>query len=153
MNESEIVGVGRRRSRVEADRLALEYERSGMTRQDFCRERGVSVHTLDSYRRRLRGQRPAPGPSLLPVELIESSPYRSRLGAEPGAELGFELGSELGVELGAELGAEPGAELGSRQVPGHDAPLRVELSNGLQIVIEEGFSASLLKRVVATLEA
>jgi hypothetical protein len=137
MNESEIVGVGRRRSRVEADRLALEYERSGMTRQDFCRERGVSVHTLDSYRRRLRGQRPAPGPSLLPVELIESSPYRSR----PGAE------------LGAELGAEPGAELGSRQVSGHDAPLRVELSNGLQIVIEEGFSASLLKRVVAALEA
>jgi hypothetical protein len=133
MNESEIVGVGRRRSRVEADRLALEYERSGMTRQDFCRERGVSVHTLDSYRRRLRGQRPAPGPSLLPVELIESSPYRSR----PGAE----------------LGVEPGAELGSRQVSGHDAPLRVELSNGLQIVIEEGFSASLLKRVVAALEA
>jgi hypothetical protein len=141
MNESEIVGVGRRRSRVEADRLALEYERSGMTRQDFCRERGVSVHTLDSYRRRLRGQRPAPGPSLLPVELIETSPYRSR----PGAE--------LGAEPGAELGVEPGAELGSRQVSGHDAPLRVELSNGLQIVIEEGFSASLLKRVVAALEA
>jgi hypothetical protein len=115
------------------------------------------VHTLDSYRRRVRGQRPAPGPSLLPVELIESSPYRSRPGAELGAELGAEpgaeLGSELGVELGAELGAEPGAELGSRQVPGHDAPLRVELSNGLQIVIEEGFSASLLKRVVAALEA
>jgi hypothetical protein len=33
------------------------------------------------------------------------------------------------------------------------APLRVELSNGRRIVVEEGFSASLLQRVVAALEA
>lgn len=33
------------------------------------------------------------------------------------------------------------------------APLRVELANGRRIVIEEDFDASLLKRVVAALEA
>ena len=31
---------GRRRSRVEAERLVLEYEQSGMTRKAFCGERG-----------------------------------------------------------------------------------------------------------------
>lgn len=33
------------------------------------------------------------------------------------------------------------------------SPLRIELSNGRQILVEEGFSASLLKSVVAALEA
>lgn len=107
------VAVGRRRSRAEADRLALEYERSGMTRQVFCRERGVSVHTLDSYRRRLRRQRPAVAPTLVSVELTETS----------------------------------------RHGAGHSAQLRIELANGRQIVVGEGFSASLLKSVVAALEA
>lgn len=35
----------------------------------------------------------------------------------------------------------------------HGVPLRVELGNGRRIVVEEGFSASLLKSVVAALEA
>ena len=108
MMESKVVGV-RRRSRVEADRLALEFERSGMSRQEFSRERGVSVHSLDSYRRRLRGARPAPLPQLLPVEL--TGPLLS------------------------------------------SSSLRIELANGRRIVVEEGFSASLLQSVIAALEA
>ena len=35
----------------------------------------------------------------------------------------------------------------------HGVPLRVELANGRRIVVEEGFSASLLKSVVTALEA
>ncbi len=37
--------------------------------------------------------------------------------------------------------------------PSHHARLRVELRNGRQIVVEEGFSVALLKSVVAALEA
>lgn len=107
MMEPKAVGV-RRRSRVEADRLALEFERSGMSRHDFSRERGVSVHSLDCYRRRLRGARPRQQPHLLPVELVGPSVSCS--------------------------------------------PLRIELANGRRIVVEEGFSASLLKSVVTALE-
>lgn len=118
MDESKVVGVGRRRSRVEADRLALEYERSGMRRQDFCRAHGISVHSLDSYRRRLHKQRPAVAAALLPVELVDTSQPRSPHGAAA-----------------------------------HGGQLRVELGSGRRIVVEEGFSASLLKQVVAVLEA
>ena len=37
--------------------------------------------------------------------------------------------------------------------PSQHTRLRVELRNGRQIVVEEGFSAALLKSVVAALEA
>ncbi len=109
MSESRVVEGRGRRSRVEADRLALEYEQSGMSRQAFSRERGISVHSLDSYRRRLRGPLPGQASTLLPVELIETS--------------------------------------------AHGGGLRVELANGRRVVVEEGFSPSLLKSVVAALEA
>lgn len=107
MSESGISGSDRRRSRSEADRLALEFEQSGMTRSAFCIAHDLSTHRLDYYRRMRRERFDGP-PSLLPVELV-------------GAPC-------CGV-------------------------LRVELGNGRRIVVEEGFSASLLKSVVAALEA
>jgi transposase len=105
-----------RRSRSEADRLVLEFERSGMTRTAFCRARGISAHTLDYYRRMRRGKMDAPA-RLVPVEVIAGS------GGDSLAE------------------------------PSQHTQLRVELRNGRQIVVKEGFSAALLKRVVAALEA
>jgi len=45
-------GHGRRRSRAEADRLVAEYEQSGQTRGAFCRAHGISLSTLDNYRKR-----------------------------------------------------------------------------------------------------
>jgi primosomal replication protein N len=45
--------VRRRRSRAEAEQLVREFEGSGLTRQAFCAERGLSVAALDKYRRRL----------------------------------------------------------------------------------------------------
>jgi transposase len=53
----------------------------------------------------------------------------------------------VAVELVGTSGA------GSWPAPSHQARLRVELRNGRQIVVEEGFSATLLKSVVAALEA
>jgi transposase len=116
MSESAAVSKIIRRSRLEADGLVVEFERSGMTRTAFCRAQGVSAHTLDYYRRMRRGQAVV-APRLVPVELVGTS----------------------------ERVSPPQASCG--------APLRVELSNGRRIVIEEGFSATLLKSVIAALEA
>jgi hypothetical protein len=115
MSEAGVIGLSRRRSRSEADRLVSEFEQSGMKRIAFCRAHGVSAHTLDYYRRMRRGEADVT-PQLLPVELVETSAR----GSSPGLWQGVGL--------------------------------RVELANGRRIVVEEGFSASLLKSVVAALE-
>jgi len=115
MSESEVVSKVSRRSRLEADRLVLEFERRGMTRTAFCRTHGVSAHALDYYRRMRRGKMDATA-RLVPVELVAGCVGDSASG------------------------------------PSHQARLRVELRNGRQIVVEEGFSAALLKSVVAALE-
>jgi len=43
--------VRRRRSRAEAEELVREFEASGLKRQVFCAEHGLSVAALDKYRR------------------------------------------------------------------------------------------------------
>lgn len=53
----------------------------------------------------------------------------------------------LPVELAGPSG------LGSLASMSQAVPLRVELSNGRRIVVEEGFSATLLKSVIAALES
>ncbi|MFW6039156.1 MAG: IS66 family insertion sequence element accessory protein TnpA [bacterium] len=47
-------------SRAEWERLVAEYEHGEETRQAFCVERGVSVSSLDYWRRKLREEQ-APG--------------------------------------------------------------------------------------------
>jgi hypothetical protein len=45
------------RSRAEADRVASEYEASGLTREEFCRQNGVAIKTLARYVARYRRQK------------------------------------------------------------------------------------------------
>ena len=45
------------RSRAEADRLASEYEASGLTREEFCRQRDLALKTLARYITRYRKQK------------------------------------------------------------------------------------------------
>ena len=53
MSETGAMGfVRRRRSRAEAEELVREFEASGLKRQVFCAEHGLSVAALDKYRRR-----------------------------------------------------------------------------------------------------
>jgi hypothetical protein len=47
----------RHRSRAEADQLAAEYEASGLTREEFCRQRDVPLKTLCRYVTRYRKQK------------------------------------------------------------------------------------------------
>ena len=60
----------RRRSRAEAAQLVGEFEQSGLRRKEFCASRGLSVHTLDAWRR--RSARPVDAEKIVAVELVES---------------------------------------------------------------------------------
>jgi hypothetical protein len=82
------------RSRAEAERIAEEFAKSGLRRKAFSRERGLSVHTLDVYRRRLReeqGQGEIAG-RLLAVEI--SPPLRGG-----GGELSVLLANGRSIEV------------------------------------------------------
>jgi hypothetical protein len=46
------VRIKRRRSRAEIEPLVAEYEASGLSRTEFCRQKGLSLSTLSRYRRR-----------------------------------------------------------------------------------------------------
>jgi hypothetical protein len=97
MNEMSGVLVRRRRSRLEAERLVLEFRQSGLTRQAFCAQHGLSVAALDKYRRRSPAALPG-RERLLPVELA------------PVAASAFKANSALWVELvgGRRIGVEIG---------------------------------------------
>jgi hypothetical protein len=69
MNARGEVGKFRRRSWAEAAQLVGEFEQSGLRRKEFCAARGLSVHTLDAWRR--RAARPSGVEKIVPVELVE----------------------------------------------------------------------------------
>jgi hypothetical protein len=74
MNEEQVCKVPRRRSRQEVDQLVAEYESSGLSRDEFCRERGVGLSTLDRYRTQRKRQVPAGSNALLAVEVSGRAP-------------------------------------------------------------------------------
>ena len=53
MDEAQAPATRRRRNREQAKQLVAEDEASGMGRQEFCRQHGIAVVTLDRYRKRL----------------------------------------------------------------------------------------------------
>ena len=66
----------RHRSRAEADRLAVEYEGSGLTRAEFCRQKDLPLKTLarylTRYRRQIaRGSEPHQSQRLVAVEVAD----------------------------------------------------------------------------------
>jgi hypothetical protein len=68
VNDQERVGP-RRRSAAEAAQLVAEYEASGLSRAEFCRERRLSLNTLNRYCARQRAIAGAGLGKLLEVEL------------------------------------------------------------------------------------
>jgi len=126
MNETQAHRTRRRRNREEADRLVMEYEQCGLTRRAFCQQHGISLATLDNYRRQRAcgpGQAQDAAPvaisasavTFVPVELVErSSPHRQT--ADDGASL------------------------------------HIELAGGRRIAVTAGFDAGTLTRLIAVLE-
>ena len=80
MNQQQTsVEVRRRRNQEESAQLAADFERSGQTRIEFSRQHGLSVGTLDLYRKRHGQSRHAllPPSQLIPVELAFAAPASS----------------------------------------------------------------------------
>lgn len=99
MSEASGVAAGRHRSRVEAARLAAEYEQSGMVRKAFCAQHGLSVATLDNYRKRHRRSIPKSEGRILPVEIMAGTePKRSSV-AQGRSALWVELANGRRVEV------------------------------------------------------
>ena len=67
---SEAVSVRKRRSRVEVEKLVAEYEASGLTRDGFCQQHGLSVTTLDKYLQRVEKWAGSGAGPILPVEVV-----------------------------------------------------------------------------------
>ena len=57
-------------SAAQAARFVDEYEKSGLTRRDYCKQAGITVRTLDYHRRRQASRSAAP---LIPVKLLEAT--------------------------------------------------------------------------------
>jgi hypothetical protein len=70
--------VRRRRSRTEAADLVAEYETSGLSRIEFCRNHRLSLSTFQRYWKRRRAQAEAEGVNLLRVELCGERPVVSK---------------------------------------------------------------------------
>jgi hypothetical protein len=101
---SEAGSVRRRRSRVEVEKLVAEHEASGLTRDVFCQQRGLSVVTLDKYRRRVqKWARSGAGP-MLPVEVVLST--GSNCAARGYGVLAVESRSGRRIEVGRGFDAE-----------------------------------------------
>ncbi len=118
--------VSRRRSREEAAQLVLEYEQSGLTRRVFCRQHGLSLATLDNYRKRCSSV-DAAVPDGAP-----SSPDRPAITFVP-----------------LELVEQPAA---ARHEACNGATLFVELAGGRRIGVVSGFDAETLTRLIAVIE-
>ena len=101
MNGTGEVREFRRRSWAEAAQLVGEFERSGVRRKEFCAARGLSVHTLDAWRR--RASQPGVAEKIVPVELVESCDAgRKRMSAgsaEQSGQLRVVLSSGLRIEV------------------------------------------------------
>lgn len=88
----------RRRNRAEMGRLVSEFEQSGLKRKEFCAVHGLSVHTLDAWRRRIAGSLD----EIVPVEIVEEG--RSRQG--PMRAGSMERSGQFRVVLAHGLGIE-----------------------------------------------
>jgi transposase len=98
MSEKQAGVVGRWRSGAEVDRLVAEFEASGLTRQEFCAKHGLSLGTLDRYRKRRQQRREklAGDSGFLQVELSAPKAADSHAG---GRELAVVLASGRRIEV------------------------------------------------------
>ena len=97
MNEEQVCAVRRRRSRQEVEQVVAEYESSGLSRIEFCRERGVALSTLGPYRSRQQRQAAVGSNALLAVEISGRAPA---LTGATGSALAVVLRNGRRIEVG-----------------------------------------------------
>ena len=103
---SEAGSVRKRRSRVEVEKLVAEYEASGLTRDVFCQQRGLSVAALDRYRRRVQKRARSGAGAMLPVEVVLSTAQGSNCAARGDCVLVVESRSGRRIDVGRGFDAE-----------------------------------------------
>lgn len=103
MRNAEVRVVARRRTPVEADQVAAEFEASGLSRKDFCQRRGLKISTLDAYRKRRRWRQAEMSGSQrwVAVEVKEASPH---VGGRSGLAVVLAGGRRIEVEAGFDGG-------------------------------------------------
>ena len=89
--------IQRRRSRAEAGQLVAEYEASGLSRVEFCREHGLSLATLARYRKRQSQGNPAAGGRWVEVKVCAG---RSVLEGGASSGLAVALAGGRRIEVG-----------------------------------------------------
>jgi hypothetical protein len=104
MRGNGVDAVFRRRSRAEADVLVSEFKQSGLRRKEFCAAHGLSLHTLDAWRRRVAGS--GSDEKIVPVEIVE--PRRAGMRSKHAG--GVERNGQFRVVLsdGLRIEIEPG---------------------------------------------
>ena len=103
---SEVGLVRRRRSRGEATALVAEFEASGLSRQEFCRQRGLAVGTLDKYRLRVHGGSRSVTVPMIPVEVAPST--RREASGDVDEESPFVVESRSGRRIEVRRGFDAG---------------------------------------------
>jgi hypothetical protein len=95
------IPVRQRRSRAEAGQLVAEYETSGLSRVEFCQDRGLSLSTFNRYLKRSRaGQPEATGVSLVAVELRGGTHRASAKREDSGVTVALAGGRRIEVTRG-----------------------------------------------------
>ena len=89
----------RHRSRAEAAQLVAEYEASGLSRIEFCRQRGLCLSTLTRYLKRRESQGEGAGLNLIAVELCGAGAAATK-GADSGLALSLAGGRRIEVARG-----------------------------------------------------
>src|ERR1039458_7984691 len=97
MNEEQVGALRRRRSWQEVEQVVAEYESTGRSRIEFCRERGVALSTLGRYRSRQGRQASAGSNALLSVEVSGRAPAPI---AATGSVMAVVLRSGRRIEVG-----------------------------------------------------
>ena len=107
MNNTATQTESRRRSRAEVATLAAGFEQSGLNRTEYCRQHGLSLSTLNRYRKGASNHggikagvvtHARPAVSLIPVDVVE----RELAHKSPRTGLTIELtgGRRIGVDTG-----------------------------------------------------
>ncbi len=97
--QAQVVGVRHRRSRAEAQQLVAEYEASGLSRVEFCRQSGLSLATLARYRKRQSPGQAAAGTRWLAVE-VSSGGSNVETGTSSGLAVALPGGRRIEVGRG-----------------------------------------------------
>ena len=101
MIEEQVGKRRRRRSQAEAEQLVVEFETSGISREEFCERHGLVLATLARYCKRLRQRRGegAGASRWLAVELPGRMPAAGS-GAASGLTVALASGVRIEIALG-----------------------------------------------------